>query len=140
MRRFSLFMFFAVLTACLGYAQKKSVDIKVDQTSADNGKQMFANYCAPCHGVDGRGQGPVASALQTKPTDLTMLSRNHNGEFPENHLVSVLRFGVETPAHGSKQMPVWGPVLHKLDRSIGSQRTETLRIFNLVAYMKTLQQ
>jgi len=140
MRSFSLFVFLAVLTACLGYAQKSSVNIKVDQTRADNGKQMFANYCAPCHGVDGRGQGPVASALQTKPTDLTLMSRNHNGQFPENHLVSVLRFGVETPAHGSKQMPVWGPVLRQLDHSSGSQKTDTLRIFNLVAYLKTLQQ
>lgn len=139
MRRVSLFVFLAALAAVLGYAQASSVTIKVNPTRANNGKQMFVSYCAPCHAVDGRGQGPVAPALQTRPTDLTMLSRNNHGEYPEDHVVAVLRFGVENPAHGSKQMPIWGPVFYRLDSSMGSTTAQTLRISNVVKYIKTLQ-
>jgi len=34
------------------------------------GKELFATDCAPCHGDSGRGNGPVAHLLRTKPTDL----------------------------------------------------------------------
>ncbi len=141
MRRFSLFMFAAALVAVLGYAQKpSSVNIKAEPTQADNGKQMFVSYCAPCHGMDGRGQGPVASALQTKPTDLTVLSQNNHGEYPAEHVAAVLRFGVENAAHGSKQMPIWGPVFYRMDHKMGSTSAQALRIRNVVGYIKTLQQ
>lgn len=33
--------------------------------------ESFKQYCATCHGSGGRGDGPVASALLTRPTDLT---------------------------------------------------------------------
>lgn len=141
MRRISLFVFIAALFAVVGHAQQSSsIHIKVDRTRVDNGKQMFVSYCAPCHGVDGRGHGPVAAALQTPPTDLTQLSKNHNGQYPEDHIVAVLHFGVENAAHGSKLMPIWGPIFYRLDHTPGSTTLQTLRISNVVEYIKTLQQ
>ena len=52
----------------------KHVPVKV--TSAASGKEMYVSYCAVCHGTDGKGNGPAASALKTPPTDLTMLSKD----------------------------------------------------------------
>ena len=72
---------------------------------------MYVNYCAPCHGVDGKGNGPVAAALKTQPTNLAVLSKNHGGKFPSTHIASVLQFGTAHPAHGSAEMPLWGPAL-----------------------------
>ena len=43
-------------------------------TSPANGREMYVTYCAACHGVDGKGNGPVASSLKTAPTDLTQLA------------------------------------------------------------------
>ena len=45
------------------------------------GVDNFRNYCAPCHGRDGAGHGPVAPALKVAPADLTKLSAKNNGVF-----------------------------------------------------------
>jgi mono/diheme cytochrome c family protein len=49
---------------------------------SDTQRQNFYEYCASCHGPMGRGDGPVAGELKTRPTDLTQLAKNNNGQFP----------------------------------------------------------
>jgi mono/diheme cytochrome c family protein len=116
--------------------------VPVNKAPANNGKQMYASFCAPCHGLDGRGQGPMAAALKQQPTNLALLSKNNGGKFPDIHIVSVLQFGAANPSHGTAQMPVWGPVFSKLDESNPSQSDElrSLRINNLSEYLRTLQE
>jgi len=106
----------AVSAAAANQTNNK-VTIQVTKTTANDGKQMYTSYCAPCHGVDGRGHGPAAAALKVQPIDLTNLSKNNRGKFPDSHIVTVLQFGSEIPAHGSPQMPVWGPILGNLNHS-----------------------
>ena len=129
----------ATLATGMSYADqsKSKVTIPVTKTSAASGKLMYSSYCAPCHGVDGRGQGPVASALRTPPMDLTMLSRNNHEKFPDTHIVSVLQNGAEIPSHGTAEMPVWGPILGKMTQSNPQDRL--LRISNLSRYLETMQ-
>jgi mono/diheme cytochrome c family protein len=129
----------ATLATGMSYADQSQskVTIPVTKTSATSGKLMYSNYCAPCHGVDGRGQGPVASALKTPPTDLTVLSRNNHGKFPDTHIVSVLQSGAEIPSHGTAEMPVWGPILGKMSQANPQDRL--LRISNLSRYLETMQ-
>jgi mono/diheme cytochrome c family protein len=131
--------FAAVFAASMGYANQSTVKviIPVNKTTPTSGKLMYANYCASCHGIDGRGHGPVATELKTPPTDLTMQSRNNHGKFPDTHIVTVLQFGAETPAHGSAEMPVWGPILGKMN--VSSPQDRLLRISNLSRYLETLQ-
>lgn len=111
----------------------------IKPTSASSGKEMFTQYCAPCHGVEGKGNGPAAGAMKSQPTDLTQLARKNNGNYPANHVASVLKFGEGTgaSAHGSAAMPVWGPLLQSLDKfhDTGVQQ----RVSNLVSYIETLQ-
>jgi mono/diheme cytochrome c family protein len=126
-----------VATATAANQPKDKVSIQVGKTSATNGKQMFASYCAPCHGVDGRGHGPTASALRAQPTDLTVLSKNNHGKFPDSHVVTVLQFGSEIPSHGSQEMPVWGPILTNMNRY--NPQDKQLRISNLSRYLETIQ-
>jgi mono/diheme cytochrome c family protein len=72
--------------ASLCFAQgttEKKPEVKkvvIKQTSASSGKEMFTPYCAPCHGVDGAGNGPAASAMKTPPTNLTQLAKKHDGK------------------------------------------------------------
>jgi len=116
-------------------------EVPVRPTSPASGKQMYDTYCAVCHGVDGRGVGPAAAALKTQPTDLTNMARNNGGKFPDAHVFAVLQFGIETPAHGQKDMPIWGPALRSLDRgSTTPEMEEHQRIANLTNYLRTLQQ
>ena len=129
----------AVFAASMAYANQSTVKvmIPVNKTTPTSGKLMYTNYCASCHGIDGRGHGPVAAELKTPPTDLTMQSRNHHGKFPDTHIVTVLQFGVETPAHGSAEMPVWGPILGKMN--VSSPQDRLLRISNLSRYLDAIQ-
>jgi mono/diheme cytochrome c family protein len=108
------------------------------QTSPANGAHMYAVYCASCHGISGKGDGPSAIALKTPPTNLTVLSRNNRGKFPTSHVMSVLRFGPDIPSHGTPEMPVWGPVLGKMDQA--DQQATQLRITNLSRYLETIQE
>jgi len=69
---------------------------------------MFINYCAACHGKDGKGDGPAASALKVAPADLTALAQKNSGKYPVMRVTSVLNGQANLAAHGNKEMPVWG--------------------------------
>ena len=114
------------------------VTIPITKTTPTSGKQMYTNYCTPCHGQDGKGQGPVANALKSRPIDLTTLTRNNNGKFPAAHVTAVLQSGVNIPTHGSAAMPVWGPILGKMD--VTNPQDKNLRIANLSHYLRSLQE
>lgn len=137
-KRLSLIALAGAFFLAMGYAdQTKKIVIPVNRTTPTDGKQMYQSYCAPCHGVDGRGNGPAASAMKTQPTDLTQLAKMHQGKFPENHVSSVLQFGSSMPAHGSASMPVWGQLFGKI---VPAQSQETaLRVTNLTRYLETMQ-
>ena len=98
------------------------------------GRDSFQAYCASCHGRAGRGDGPVAGALKTRPADLTDLARRNDGAFPRDRVAAVLdgRGGV---AHGTTDMPVWGAVF----RAVDSDARTKQRLQNLLAYVETLQ-
>ena len=129
----------ATLAVSLSFADQSQskIVIPVNQTAPNNGKQMYTNYCAPCHGADGKGSGPVASSLKARPTDLTELSKNNNGKFPDTHIVAILQFGADVPSHGSATMPVWGPILGTMNKS--NIQDKQLRISNLTRYLQTIQ-
>lgn len=133
----------AAIVVGAGYANQsvaKTVIIPVSRTPLNNGKQMYVNYCAPCHGVDGKGNGPAAAALKTQPTDLAALSKTHGGKFPATHIESVLEFGVANPPHSKAEMPIWGPVLGSVDSAPSEANERALRISNLSRYLQTLQE
>ena len=133
----------AAVVAGVGYANQstaKTVIIPVSKAPANNGRQMYVNYCAPCHGVDGKGNGPAATALKKQPSDLAVLSRNNGGKFPSTHIASVLEFGAANPAHGTAEMPVWGPMLGSVDTATNDANVRAVRISNLSRYLQSLQE
>jgi mono/diheme cytochrome c family protein len=98
-------MVFAFTLALTGIAGQKQP--KADQLV--EAKEWFRAYCATCHGVDGKGHGPAASALKQPPADLTTLAKRNHGKFPADYVKKVLVHGVSVPAHGNAEMPIWGP-------------------------------
>ena len=101
------------------------------------GGDLFRFYCASCHGCDAKGKGPVAPALVNVPTDLTQLSASNGGVFPRERITAVLSGrGRPVPAHGSSDMPVWGPIFRGLDTRAGY---DEIRIANLVTYLESIQ-
>lgn len=101
------------------------------------GRDLFQFYCATCHGPDGRGKGPVGAALKTPPADLTKIAERRGGAFPRAELVGFVSEGPALiAAHGTIDMPVWGPIFRGLDSSDARAR---IRIDNLVAYLESIQ-
>lgn len=106
-------------------------------TTPSSGKEMFNAYCASCHGKDGKGDGPAAPALKMPTTNLTTLAAKNGGTFPAAHVAAVIQGDAMTPAHGSKDMPVWGPIFMSIAGH--SQAEVQLRIRNLTNYLESLQ-
>lgn len=74
----------------------------------DVGKYEYDGSCAVCHGLTGRGDGPVKSQLVMTVPDLTQLAKNNNGVFPFDRVYQVIDGRQEVKAHGPREMPVWG--------------------------------
>lgn len=128
-----------LLAASLSFADQapSKVVIPVDRTASTDAKQMYTSYCAPCHGTDGKGHGPVAASLKSQPTDLTLIQKNNQGKFPDAHVAAILQFGAEVPAHGTSTMPIWGPILGSMNRA--NVQDKQLRISNLTRYLQSIQ-
>ena len=97
---------------------------------AEEGKLSYRRACASCHGIDGRGSGPVAPALRTPPADLTTLTARHQGDFPRDHVIAVIVGERELPGHGTREMPVWserfGPGAGRVASGWARRRVELL--------------
>ena len=101
------------------------------------GADLYREYCAVCHGKDGKGGGPAASALKASPSDLTRLAKNNGGNFPLGTVRQALGGGSSTPAHGSPEMPIWGPVFRAM---APNQSIAKLRVDNLLRYLESIQE
>lgn len=102
-----------------------------------SGGDLFRFYCASCHGREGKGDGPVASALNRRPPDLTTIARRNGGRFPTDRVERFVTGDREpTLAHGPADMPVWGPIFQALDPQ---DRMNRIRIENVVAFIESIQ-
>src|ERR1044071_6037594 len=121
-------------------AQTKDAPVKkvpTSRTSPASGKEMYTHYCASCHGKDGKGNGPVASALKKAPADLSTLSARNGGKFPDTRVYGFIEGKDEVASHGSREMPIWGEVFQSL--SPADSAVVHQRISNLSEYLKSLQ-
>lgn len=107
-------------------------------TYVPSGKTMYKQFCAACHGADGKGRGPATPTLNTRVPDLTTLAKRHDGKFPYDYVTSVLRFGPGFSAHGSSEMPVWGPLFQYLENY--NEAAVRQRIKNLCDYLESIQE
>jgi mono/diheme cytochrome c family protein len=101
-----------------------------------DGAKIFRNHCAACHGINGSGNGPVTRALKTKPPDLTTIARRNSGTFPAAHVRSFIAGDDALAAHGSREMPIWGPIFHQIqnDQDLGF-----VRLQNVTNYLNSIQ-
>ena len=102
-----------------------------------DGPSLFQAHCAVCHGKDATGGGPAAAALKKRVPDLTRISQRHKGLFPLDEVqLTISGDMVPSPAHGSREMPIWGPIFSQIewDQDLGK-----IRIYNLARFLENLQ-
>lgn len=139
MRNPVLIVFFVLLITIVVVAQTKPQvqNVPARYTSAASGKEMYNSYCASCHGMTGKGDGPAASAMKSPVPDLTMLTKSHGGTFPALQVKQSIEGDTEVAAHGSKDMPVWGPVFSRMSQQSTGEIQQ--RLHNLTDYVESLQ-
>ncbi|MGD0073309.1 MAG: cytochrome c [Candidatus Binataceae bacterium] len=111
-----------------------------------SGQFEYHDYCASCHGLSGKGDGPVAAALTRSPGDLTQLRKKHGGKFPSQRVYRTIDGRDRVPSHGTREMPVWGQVFRLRQGSLAGGGAPPLtdeeikaRIQPIVEYIKSLQ-
>ena len=136
---FAVIVVAAVLLVALpASAQTTTIKIvPIGYANPTSGEQMYAKYCASCHGTTGQGNGPAAPAFKHPPTNLSALAKDHGGTFPRMRVYQSIVEGGRVPAHGSVQMPTWGELFERLDGS--TSRVPQLRLKALADYLETLQ-
>lgn len=127
----------AMLASAQEQPKKEIKHVPIKATSAASGEEMYKTYCAVCHGTDGKGNGPAASALKVPPSDLTALAAKSGGKYPALKVSSVIRGEEAMPAHGSKDMPIWGKLFWSM--SSGHESEVQQRVTNLNKYIESLQ-
>jgi mono/diheme cytochrome c family protein len=135
--RISKYLLLAIFTVSFAAGQTKTIKrVPAQPTAALDGKTLFSQYCAVCHGVTGKGDGPAADALKSPVPDLTHISNRNGGKFPELRMLELLKTGSPSPAHGSEEMPVWGPVFRSLSQNA---EIDQLRIHAVLNYLEEIQ-
>jgi len=128
-----------LLMGSLAVAQssgKKKLD-DIPLISSIQGPALSKAYCASCHGIDAKGDGPMAKSLKVKPADLTRIAARNGGTFPLMRVERIISGEDQPPSgHGTSKMPVWGPIFSHVDED---QDLGRVRIDNLARYLRDLQ-
>lgn len=105
-----------------------------------DGRAAYEAYCASCHGLDAKGNGPVAPALKTVPPDLTQLKKNFDGVYPSEYVLRTIDGRHQFVSHGTRQMPIWGNIWRE-DSTDHDVEVEAQRRMNfLLHYLETIQE
>jgi len=123
----------AVSTAAPARAEEPSV-------LAESGEKLYVRHCAVCHGKDASGDGPFAGILRTQPPDLTAIAARRGGAFPDAEIARFVDGRTVPPAHGTREMPIWGRWLGE-PIAEGTAHDEVARgeVLAILTYLKTLQ-
>lgn len=109
--------------------------------AAMSGEQLYRRFCASCHGVEGRGDGPVAASLRVEVPDLTRTARSALTQTQARERIARIIDGRHIiGAHGTRLMPVWGEDLTRLE--IGNpdaERSTQVIIERLAGYVHGMQ-
>jgi len=103
------------------------------------GRALYLQNCASCHGRSADGKGPVAPALSTPPTNLRLLGERYGNPLPEDQIARFIDGRADVKAHGPRDMPVWGDKVWQNPEGQGSPSQVSERIAKLVAYLQSIQ-
>lgn len=129
-----------VLTAWSGTLNKPTSAQEIEVIVG--GEIEYQNYCAVCHGADGKGQGIMNKYLTVRPADLTQLAKKNGGTFPFWQTYRAIEGREEIRGHGSRDMPLWGDRFRTQagGNDSGSRAQAAGRLLGLVFYLQHIQE
>lgn len=102
------------------------------------GQYLFRTYCASCHGMTARGDGPLADEMRRRPSNLTEIAKRHDGVYPSELVYNIIDGRVRVAGHGGPDMPVWGDAFMRTSDA-SDEASVRRRIQALVDYLATVQ-
>lgn len=102
----------------------------------EEGANEYINSCAACHGIDGKGNGPMVDQLIKQPKDLTILSQENGGSFPETVIYQIIDGRRVNLSHGPQEMPIWGMRFRITE---GNEEAVDARISNIIKFIEKFQ-
>ncbi len=107
--------------------------------STRSGQELYGKFCASCHGVAAKGDGPIAKSLKTPPADLTVIAKRY-GQFPGKRIEEVVDGRVKVDAHGPSAMPVWGEEFTRSQAGDTQAERDTATVIHkIVEYLRSIQ-
>jgi mono/diheme cytochrome c family protein len=102
------------------------------------GSAVFSTYCASCHGVDAKGDGPLADSLRYRPPDLTLIAKRNGGTYPAEKVFKIIDGRDPVKGHGGPEMPVWGDAFKNTTEGYKEADVKA-KIEALVDHLKSIQ-
>jgi len=151
MRSWSGLVVRAMLVA--GWMASATTARAADDPAITQGKALYVEYCASCHGPGGKGDGPDGAKLDPKPTDLTQIAKGNGGKFPFYEVM--LQISGRSPtdqeqdaslpgsvtAHANMKMPSWGKIFAQQEGTtpLDLQLQTTGKIMLITEYLQSIQ-
>lgn len=131
-----------VLALCAGGAAWADETPQVADAMA--GQALYLRHCVTCHGVEGKGDGPMSPVLLVQPKDLTRLSVENDGVFPFERVAKRIDGREPLVSHGS-DMPVYGDLFRSVEKvplktESGQPVLMAPAVADLVVYLQALQE
>lgn len=108
-----------------------------------DGRGIYLEYCAGCHGEGAKGDGPLADLMSIGVSDLTGLSRRYGGVFPLVSVVRQIDGRIEMRGHGDP-MPVFGALLSGasavVDTAAGDPIVTKAAVLAVADYLEEIQE
>ncbi len=101
-----------------------------------SGSDVFQQYCALCHGVDGRGLGPVTEKTTRPAADLTQIAKRNGGDFSAAAVSRKIVDGGGVAEHAASSMPAWG----KIFAADADPERAKATVAAVTSYLETIQE
>ena len=107
-----------------------------DPGKAALGKHLYRSYCSACHGENAEGDGSIAEMLTVPPADLTVLTKNNDGQFPTERTRKIIDGREKVKGHGTGEMPAWGDAFQAISEG---EEAVAAKIDKLVNFLMSIQ-
>ena len=131
-----LLLLASMLEGVIGFASAQPTEVVA------GGELEYQHSCAVCHGAEGRGDGVMRRYLTVQPANLRQLAKNNGGKFPFWEVYHKIDGLTEVPAHGTRDMPIWGDRFRTEAGSDGKAAITQAagRILSLTFYLEYIQE
>lgn len=107
--------------------------------TSESGAALFRSHCTSCHGMEAKGDGPLAANLRVAPADLTRIAKRNRGKFDAEKVRRAIDGRGPKEIHGGSDMPVWGDAFKRAAEGYSEAKVKE-RIDALVDHLASLQE